>query len=153
MRSVQQVVYGDRLILDNGEQVQLLGVWAPKPDPGKKDFKPDSAMGAGERRSREFTQGMVQGRQVWLTYGDPAKDSLGNSLAYVYFKLGSGQNLGGGGQQVSLGAGTYMLNQLLLTYGFAEADNKANTSYKVEFQQLQNEAVRGRRGNWQTMMP
>lgn len=152
MRTVQQVVYGDRLILDNGEQVQLLGVWSPKPDPGKKDFKPDSAMGGGERRSREFTQGLVQGRQVWLTYGDPAKDSQGNSLAYVYFKVGAGQS-GGGGTQVTLGAGTYMLNQLLLSYGFAEADNKANTSYKVEFQQLQSEAVMGKRGNWQTMTP
>ncbi|HKY64451.1 MAG TPA: thermonuclease family protein [bacterium] len=153
MRSVQQVVYGDRLILDNGESVQALGVWAPKPDPGKKDFKPDSAMGAGERRSREFTQGLLQGRQVWLTYGEPAKDSQGNSLALIYFKVDSGQSLGGGGQQVSLGAGTYMLNQLLLSYGFAEADNKANTSYKVEFQQLQSEAVRGKRGNWQMMTP
>jgi endonuclease YncB( thermonuclease family) len=153
MHTVQQVVYGDQLILDNGETVQLLGVWSPKPAPGKKPFKPDSALGGAERRSREFTQGLVQGRQVWLTYGQPAQDSSGNSLAYVYFKLASGQSLGGGGQMVNLGAGTYMINQLLLTYGFAEADNKANTSYKVEFQQLQSEAVAGKRGNWQMITP
>jgi endonuclease YncB( thermonuclease family) len=147
--AVRQVVFGDTLVLDGGEKLKLLGVWAPQPSPGKKDFKADSAMGGNERRSREFTQGMVQGRQVWVEYGQPAKDSSGNSLGYLYFKLAQGQSLGGGGQQVSLGAGTYMLNRLLVTYGFAEADDKANTPYRAEFEQLENEARMSRRGNWQ----
>lgn len=146
LRTVQQVIYGDRIVLDNGETVQLLGVWAMKPDPGKKPFKSDSMQGAMERRSREFTQGLVLGKQVTLTYGTPAKDAYGNSLAFVYFTI-SGS--GGGSSQVSLGAGNYMLNRLLVNYGYAEADDKADTPYRAEFEQLESEARFSKRGNWQ----
>jgi Micrococcal nuclease (thermonuclease) homologs len=156
MRSVSQVVYGDTLQLDSGETVRMIGVWAPKArEKVGKDGqvkRPDPVMQAWQDRAADFTRGLVAGRQVWLQQ-DPAHPSnaQGETLAYVFFKISPAegtQNLGGGGQRVLLTPGSYMINRMLVNYGFADTSSDFSFPYRAEFEQLESEARVDRKGLW-----
>jgi endonuclease YncB( thermonuclease family) len=153
MRTVTQVIYGDTLVLNGGEVVRLIGVWAPKVQEKYKKGKlekPNSLWEGFQNRAIQFSKGMVEGRQVWLGYDDKVKkNDQGQTLAYVYFKLDTARSLGGGGQKVLMTPGTYMLNRLLVAYGFGKAYSNFSFPYRSEFNQLQNDAQFNRTGLWQ----
>jgi len=154
MRTVTQVIDGDTLVLDGSQTVVLLGAQVPGFAPEvKKDgkVKPLSSAGVGwADRAKQFTTSMVMGKQVWLEYDKVQTDDQGRTLAYVFFKLDSAKTVGGGGEGVLLTSGTYMLNQLLLQYGFATSGSSYPFKYRAQFDQLQNQAQQQRAGLWQS---
>ncbi|MCE9625846.1 MAG: thermonuclease family protein [Deltaproteobacteria bacterium] len=154
-QKVVQVIDGGHLLLEGGETVALLGVEAPafpqpKVDKDGKVKKPNSLLENWARLSKAFAEGMVLNREVWLEYDQDKQNTAGQTLAYVFFKLDAAQNLGGGGQKVLLAPGTYMLNRLILTYGFANAGSSYACKYRSEFNQLQNQAQQHQTGLFQS---
>ncbi len=155
MRTVTKVIYGDTLQLDGGETVRLIGVQAPKYKPEDlgsdgQPKDPNSASSSWVRRSREFTQGLVSGRQVWLEDVGAGTDENGAKWVYLYFKLDSAQSLGGGGLKPLLSSGTYMVNRLVIQYGFATSGSPFSFQYRSQFKQMENDARRQQIGLWQT---
>jgi endonuclease YncB( thermonuclease family) len=81
---VTQVVDGDTLVLDNGTEVRLVGIQAPKLALGRAGFRPwplaDQAKAALEALSL--------GRRVALAYGGRRLDRHGRALAHLYDEAG-----------------------------------------------------------------
>jgi len=145
--TVQQVINGGKIVLNNGEVVRLIGVSAPKKP---KDDKPKSAPMSWWRRSKEFTESLVKNRKIWLEYGKDRKDKQGNTWAYVFFKVPDGQSLGAAGEKIFATSGTYMLNRLIIRYGMATVRNPFSFQYRSQFQMMENEAKRNQTGLFQT---
>ena len=153
LRSVTKVIYGDTLELDGGEVVRLIGAAAPKfkPDQLKPDGSPkhpNSANAGFVKRSKVFTEGVIQGQKVWIEYGQQ-KIYEGQTWVFLFFKLDSSKMVGGGGSRPLLTTGSYMLNRLLVQYGMATADNPFPFKYRSQFKQLQQEAQMGQVGLYQ----
>jgi endonuclease YncB( thermonuclease family) len=154
MKKVIQVIDGSHLVLEGGQTLALLGAQAPtfpqpKVEKDGKVKKPDSLAESWAQRSKAFVEGMVLNRQVWLEYDQVKQSSSGEALAYVFFKLDETKNLGVGGQKVFLTPGTYMLNRLLVQYGFATAGSSYSFKYRAQFNQLESEARQQQIGLWQ----
>jgi endonuclease YncB( thermonuclease family) len=132
-RTVTQVLSGDTIVLDGKETVRLIGVWAPKAEVGKK---PDSVIASRERRSREYTKGLVLNRPVRLEYDGPKTNEKGETLAYVFFDVGPN---------------TFLLNRLLVSSGFAKVQWKSPFHYRTDFKALEREAAIHKRGLWQVL--
>lgn len=155
MRTVVQVIDGGTLLLDGNQTVVLLGAQAPafpQPEIGKdgKPKKPDSLAVGFATRSQQFTEGMLAGRQVWLEFDQTQTNNQGQTLAYVYFKIDSAKTLGGGGGKVLMTSGTYMLNRLLVEYGFATSGSSYPFKYRAQFDQLEQAARQQRIGLYQS---
>ena len=154
MHTVTQVVDGGTIVLDGSQTVVLLGAQVPGFAPEvKKDgkVKPVSSAGlAWADRAKQFTTSMVMGKQVWMEYDKTQTDDQGRTLAYVFFKLDGAKSLGGGGENILMTSGTYMLNRLLVQYGFATSGSSYPFKYRADFNELQNQAQQQRTGLWQS---
>jgi endonuclease YncB( thermonuclease family) len=153
-QKVVQVIDGSHLVLGSGETVSLLGVEAPSFPKAKieKDGKikePNSATEAWAQRSKAFVEGIILNREVWLEYDQVRQNSDGQTLAYVFFKLNEMKDTGGGGEKVLLTSGTYMLNRLILQYGYATSGSSYPFKYRAEFNQLESQARQQQAGLWQ----
>lgn len=146
-REVTQVLSGDTLVLKGGEVVRLIGVEAPQKP---KQDKAGSAAQSWFERSREFTAGLVQGRKVWLKYGEVKTDAQGRTWAFVYFDLKQGGTLGGGGQKFAATPGIYMVNEQVLRYGMATSGNPFPFALRTQFKQLENDARQMQTGLFQS---
>jgi len=79
---VTEVVDGDTVILDNGRQVRLVGIQAPKLALGRKNFKPWPL--ASE--AKEYLSKLILGHQIQLFLGDHPEDRYGRLLAHLVRK-------------------------------------------------------------------
>jgi endonuclease YncB( thermonuclease family) len=77
---VVEVVDGDTVLLDDGWQVRLVGIQAPKLPLGRKNFQKWPL--ADE--SRAVLEEMVKGRDVLLAYGGRRVDRHGRRLAHLF---------------------------------------------------------------------
>ncbi len=77
---VVQVVDGDTLFLDDGVQVRLVGIQAPKLPLGRRDFK---AWPLADEAKRVL-QSLTLDRQVTLSYGGRRLDRYGRALAHLH---------------------------------------------------------------------
>jgi len=120
---VADVVDGDTLVLEGGERVRYLLVDTPETTGGKRD-----CFGA---EARELNRSLVEGRRVSLAYGEACTDRFGRLLAYVAVD----------GREV---------NALLVERGHACVlyVAPAGGSRRAEFEALEAEARRARRGLW-----
>ncbi|MFQ5955227.1 MAG: thermonuclease family protein, partial [Kiloniellales bacterium] len=79
-----EVIDGDTLVLDDGRQVRLVGIQAPKLPLGRPDFQPwplaDKAKAVLER--------LALGKTVRLAFGGRRMDRHGRLLAHVYDAAG-----------------------------------------------------------------
>jgi len=75
---VERVIDGDTLVLDNGETVRLIGVDTPETN------HPEIPLQRFGKEATAFTRRMVEGMKVTLESGEPAEDSYGRKLAYVF---------------------------------------------------------------------
>ena len=77
---VQEVIDGDTVVLDDGRQVRLVGIQAPKLPLGRADFEKwplaDEAKAA--------LSDLVLGRRVTLGYGGQRQDRWGRALAHLF---------------------------------------------------------------------
>lgn len=77
---VVDVIDGDTVRLDDGRQVRLVGIQAPKLALGRKDFS-DWPLAA---ESKSALENLLQGQTVGLGYGGLKIDRNGRVLAHLY---------------------------------------------------------------------
>lgn len=136
-RSIERVVDGDTICLDNDEKVRLIGIDTPeKHDSDKlnrdaartgKDI--DTIKKLGEKSS-EFTQSLCDGKKCWLEYDTQTKDRYGRTLAYIHLDTG------------------IVLNEEIVRQGYANAYTKYPFKYMDRFRLLEVEAREAKRGLW-----
>ena len=129
---VVAVIDGDTVVLDDGRQVRLVGIQAPKLPLGRVGFETwpfaDEAKAALEA--------LVQGRMVTLGYGGRRVDRHGRALAHLY--------LGEAGPQPDGWVQGALLEQgLARVYSFAD-----NRALVADMLALERRARRENRGIW-----
>jgi len=112
-------------------RVRLLGIDTPETgdeESGVMYFGPEAA---------EFTKKLILGKSVtvYLDSPNPTRGKYGRLLAYV--KLPDGR----------------LLNEVLLTEGYAYADTRFSHSFYNKYKQLQSLAKSGKKGLWQNVNP
>ena len=125
---VVEAIAGDTLLLEGGERVRYLLVDAPESRGSAKDcFGPEA---------HAFNRELVEGREVTLVYGEGCADRFGRLLAYVSVE----------GREV---------NTLLVERGHACMLHvpPVGNARRAEFQVLETEARRARRGVWGACAP
>ncbi len=125
--SVVEIVDGDTLILDNGRQVRLVGIQAPKLPLGRAGFEAwPLAAEAKQALSR-----LALGRRLTLAYGGLPVDRHGRALAHLFDAEGAWIQ----GALLSLG--------MARVYSFAD-----NRALVPEMLAREAAARRDRRGIW-----
>lgn len=130
-RTVQRVVDGDTLILENGERVRLIGVDTPET---KHPQKPVEYFG---HEASSFTKSIVEGKRVWVEFDQANthvghKDKYGRTLAYVFREDGK------------------FLNAEIISQGYGHAYTQYPFKYLNEFRTLERQARDQRTGLWNT---
>jgi micrococcal nuclease len=125
---VVEVIDGDTVLLEGGARIRYLLADAPESTGGTRD-----CFGA---EAHAFNRGLVEGRRVALAYGEACTDRFGRLLAYVSVD----------GREV---------NTLLVERGHACVLHvpPAGSERHAEFQSLEAEARRARRGVWGACSP
>ncbi|MDH3738653.1 MAG: thermonuclease family protein [Alphaproteobacteria bacterium] len=77
---VREIVDGDTVILDDGRQVRLVGIQAPKLPLGRKNFEKWPLADEAKTALSE----LVLGRRVTLGYGGQRQDRHGRELAHLF---------------------------------------------------------------------
>jgi micrococcal nuclease len=138
-RTISEVTDGDTLRLENGEQVRLIGVDAPEASDNRKlredIHKTGMPLSEGEmvhlgQAAAAFAREAGRGRRCWLSYERERTDQYGRTLAYVHFENGM------------------VLNELLLSQGYAKVYLNFDFRHKQRFILLQTEARLAGRGLW-----
>lgn len=124
---VVEVIDGDTLVLDDGRQVRLVGIQAPKLPLGRAGFKAWPLSEEAKAALAAFTAD----RKLTLAYGGRRADRHGRALAQLYDTSGSWIQ----GQMLEAG--------MARVYGFAD-----NRALLAEMLALEREARRARRGIW-----
>jgi micrococcal nuclease len=76
--TVERVIDGDTLVLDNGQTIRLIGVDTPETN------HPEIPLQRFGKEATEFTRRMVEGMKVTLEPKELSEDSYGRKLAYVF---------------------------------------------------------------------
>jgi len=121
---VEHVVDGDTIVLDNGEKVRLIGVDTPEtvhPNKGVEHYGIEAS---------EFTENLVEEKNVHLGYDETTRDKYNRLLAYVYLEDGT------------------LLNAEIIKqgYGFAYLNYPFKLSRK--FEEYEQQARKNRLGLW-----
>jgi endonuclease YncB( thermonuclease family) len=82
---VVEVIDGDTVLLDDGWQVRLVGIQAPKLPLGRRNF----TQWPLADEARHALEGLVLGAEVSLRYGGERIDRHGRRLAHLYLTDGS----------------------------------------------------------------
>ena len=126
-----EIVDGDTLVLEDGQQVRLVGIQAPKLSLGRPGFRAwplaEDAKAALSRLSR--------GREVRLAYGGRRRDRHGRLLAQLYA-------VGDGGAELWI-QGALLEAGMARVYSFAD-----NRVLVQEMLVLEAQARAQRRGIW-----
>lgn len=124
---VKRVIDGDTLLLDNGERVGLLGVYAPV-------NRPHSSIETVRQRYEKasaFVRSLVKpGDRIRLEYDWQREDEYGRILAYVF-----------------LGDGTF-LNEEVIRQGYGQVYTRFPCKYSDDFRRYEREARLHKRGLW-----
>ncbi|OHC74391.1 MAG: nuclease (SNase) [Rhodospirillales bacterium RIFCSPLOWO2_12_FULL_58_28] len=124
---VTEIIDGDTITLDDGRQVRLVGIQAPKLPLGRRDFKTwplaDEAKHALEK--------MISGRVVELRHGGEKIDRHGRTLAHLFLENGVWAQ----GEMLKAG--------MARVYTFPDNREMAASMYAIEHMARQD-----RRGIW-----
>ena len=83
-QTVVAVIDGDTLVLEDGSEVRLVGIQAPKLPLGRPDFIAQPLA----QRAKEALEAMTLGRTVALSYGGQRIDRWGRRLAHLHDDTG-----------------------------------------------------------------
>ncbi len=132
---VTEIVDGDTVLIDppleDGNEIRLVGIQAPKLPLGRKNFKawPLSA------EAKDLIADLTLGEQVALSFGGSERDRYGRWLAHLHITTGSNKGLWVQGEMLRQG--------LARVYSFAD-----NRSQVDEMLALEHEARQAGRGIW-----
>ncbi|MEQ8266843.1 MAG: thermonuclease family protein [Parvibaculum sp.] len=130
LHAVAGVIDGDTLLLDDGREVRLTGIQAPKLPLGRSGFEPWPL----SEEARKAADALVEGKSVTLRYGGAQIDRHGRVLAQVFTN----------GEE-----GALWIQQEMLRKGLARVytfqDNKACSD---ELLAAEREARNAGRGIW-----
>lgn len=144
---VAEVIDGDTVVLDDGRQVRLVGIQAPKLPLGRAGFVAWPL--AGEAKAA--LEALALGRVVALGYGGRRLDRHGRQLAHLATEPEpkAGGSLAAGASGAASDAQAHWLQGEMLRRGLARtysfADNRALVA---EMLRLESEARRTARGIW-----
>lgn len=128
---VVEVVDGDTLVLDDGREVRLVGIQAPKLPLGRAGF----ATWPLAEEAREALAELTAGRRVGLSYGGAQRDRHGRALAQLHVLDGPRAGLWLQGEMLARG--------LARVYSFPD-----NRALVAEMLALERAARAARRGIW-----
>lgn len=136
---IAQVLDGDTLRLSDGTTVRLIGIDAPESSDNKKLKKDLDAMTVAARprdlvrlgeEATRFARAVAEGRHCWLEYEREKTDLYGRVLAYVHLDDGT------------------ILNEAMLSNGYAKAYLNVSFRYKKRYVLLHNGARLKGKGLW-----
>lgn len=124
---VVSIIDGDTLMLENGLEVRLVGLQAPKIALGRKNFK-EWPLGY---EAKEVLSAIALGKVVTLYFGGREMDRYGRTLAHLFLEDGTWVQ------------GEMLKNGMARVYSFE--DNRSVVSQMLE---EEKEAFNARRGIW-----
>ena len=124
---VTEVVDGDTLRLEDGRQVRLVGLQAPKLPLGRSGFKEWPFA----KESKQALEQLTLGKKVSLRYGGRQTDRYGRALAHLFLEDGSWVQ------------GEMLRRGMARVYSFR--DNRALVR---DMQAIERDAREARRGMW-----
>ena len=133
---VTRVIDGETLELETGEQVKLIGIDCPELDTEEG------------KRTKEFVEGLVEGKEVRLEFDVQQKDKYGRLLAYVWY------NPTVSAREMPMQGAYYdkfgiFINATIIKSGYASPMTvPPNVKYADLFQKLYQEARENKRGLW-----
>ncbi len=154
---IVKVIDGDTLLLEGNKKVRLIGVDTPEKYESvklyrdairtKNDVKVIQSLG---QEASVFVKDLLQSEKVRLEYGDERKDDYGRTLAYVYFTMPEKEFFKRvkDSSSGSLDPKEYMLNRVLIEYGYAHAYTKFPFKYREEFIKIERVAREEGKGLW-----
>ncbi len=126
-----EIVDGDTLVLEDGREVRLVGIQAPKLPLGRAGFKAWPLAGEAKAALAE----LAQGKRLRLAFGGRRLDRHGRLLAHLFDLSGGGEGRWLQGEMVRRG--------LARVYSFRD-----NRALVAELLALEAEARAARRGIW-----
>jgi micrococcal nuclease len=129
---VERVVDGDTIVVSiDGKSTKVRFIGVDTPESVSSDESNNTAWG---KKASNYTKKRLSAAKVYLKYDTQKEDVYGRTLAYVYTK--NGKNYA-------------MYNKELVRKGYARAVcYEPNHKYKKEFNKLQKEAKKAKRGFW-----
>lgn len=128
---VVEVVDGDTLILEDGREIRLVGIQAPKLPLGRAGFEPWPLSG----EAKALLEDLTLGKTVDLGFGGRRGDRHGRVLAHLFVRAE--------GEEVRWVQGAILAAGLARVYSFDD-----NRSLIAEMLALEGEARAARRGIW-----
>jgi len=122
--SVETVLNGDTLLLENGIVVKLIGVDVPEANYSEERVRHFGLAAA------DLIQGMVEGKKVRIEYHQQQDNMDGRALASVYLMDGT------------------FLNSEIIKQGYGRADSECTSKYVEKFQEYEQQARENKRRFW-----
>lgn len=122
--SVETVLNGNTLLLENGIVVKLIGV-----DLAEENYSDERRRSCGVL-SADFTQSMVEGKKVRIRYHPQQDNTDGRALASVYLLDGT------------------FLNAEIIKQGYGHADPACASGDVETLQEYERQARENKRGLW-----
>lgn len=124
---VKRVIDGDTLLLDNGERVGLLGVYAPVNRPHRSI----ETVRQRYEKASAFVRSLVKsGDRIRLEYDWQREDEYGRILSYVFLEDGT------------------FLNEEVIKQGYGQAYTRFPCKYIDNLRRYEREARLHKRGLW-----
>lgn len=162
-RKVRYVIDGDTLLLYPWEKVRVIGIDTMEVHDGEKLTRQARIYHLKEKeikkqgkKSKKIVEKLLQGKMIRLSPGREARDDYGRTLAYVYFTMREDKLTKTMGQKFTEThppqEKQYMLDRVMVQYGWAEALTRYPFDYLAEFVELQTQAKSNRWGIWKKLL-
>ena len=145
---VTKVLAANILELDNKEIVRLVGV-DPLPLDSTKEINKQWA-----EKAKAFSEALVLDNEVMVEYPDEKPDEEGRKWAYVFFfmKIKKASRIVDQGMMPFWkGTGNYMLNRMLIEYGYANTKSPFSFRFRSQFMELEKHARNRQVGMWEDL--
>ena len=135
---VREVVDGDTVILEDGREIRLVGIQAPKLPLGRPNFRKWPLA----REAKSALEAMVKGKRVTLSFGGRRRDRYRRWLAHLHLADGPRSN----GDGTASSARSWVQGQLLsrgMARVYSFADNRAAVAEMLARERVARAAKRG----------
>jgi micrococcal nuclease len=138
-RTVESVIDGYTIELNDGEKVRLIGVSCPETD------EPFS------KEATEFTRKTIEGKRVWLEYDKTRKDKSGRTLAYVNYWAKEDKPAKFESEvEICIAS---VLNEVIIRQGYGHVNTEYSFKHMEMYRKLEKEAREAKRGLWAQKKP